>query len=197
MSGVLTLDLLRHGQPVGGSRMRGCRTDDALSDKGWQQMRSAVAGRKPWDLIISSPLQRCAAFAEELAAEHELPLRIDPGIIEIDFGDWDGQEVDTLWQRQGDALAKFWADPVNNTPPNGERLQHMWQRIEGTLQRLDAGESDKRVLMVTHGGVIKLLLAQLLDMPLANMTRFDVPYAGFSSVRLSDAYSPEILLLNG
>ncbi len=196
MSGVLTLDLIRHGQPAGGSRMRG-RTDDPLTDTGWQQMRRALEGRQAWDLIVSSPLQRCAAFAEELAKKQGVPLSIDPGIVEIDFGDWDGQDVDTLWREEGEALGKFWMDPSHNTPPNGESLDDMWLRIAKSLQHVGDNEQDRRVLMVTHGGVIKLLLAQLMEMPLANMTRFDVPYAGFSTLRLSARFTPELLTLNG
>ena len=57
------VDLLRHGEPVGGSRYRG-QVDDALSEKGWQQMWQAVAGRGDWQQIITSPLQRCQAFIE-------------------------------------------------------------------------------------------------------------------------------------
>ena len=52
------IDIIRHGEPVGGKRYRG-QIDDPLSEKGWQQMRDAVAGHNPWDVIISSPLARC------------------------------------------------------------------------------------------------------------------------------------------
>jgi alpha-ribazole phosphatase len=67
----MLVHLLRHGETDGGTRYWG-RTDVALSSKGWQQMRTAVAGRA-WDLIISSPLRRCAAFAEALAEKIGVP----------------------------------------------------------------------------------------------------------------------------
>jgi len=60
------IDLLRHGEPVGGRRYRG-QTDDPLSEKGWQQMRAAVLDVQGWDVIYSSPLRRCAEFAQELS----------------------------------------------------------------------------------------------------------------------------------
>ena len=73
-----TLDLLRHGEPVGGSRYRG-QTDDPLSDKGWAQMRDAVGDVHPWDHIITSPLSRCSDFAHELAARHNIFTSLRPG----------------------------------------------------------------------------------------------------------------------
>ncbi|KIZ32850.1 alpha-ribazole phosphatase, partial [Stutzerimonas stutzeri] len=53
------IDLLRHGETERGGGFRGS-LDDALTDRGWQQMREAVDGAGPWDALISSPLQRCA-----------------------------------------------------------------------------------------------------------------------------------------
>ena len=70
------IDLLRHGEPVGGRRYRG-QQDDPLSDTGWAQMRTSCA-EQSWDAVVSSPLQRCARFAEELVAGAETPLVVDP-----------------------------------------------------------------------------------------------------------------------
>ena len=58
------IDLVRHGEPVGGIRYRG-QMDDPLSHTGWQEMRKAIGRETPWDAIISSPLLRCRAFAED------------------------------------------------------------------------------------------------------------------------------------
>ena len=69
---TLRLDLLRHGETELGGGLRGS-IDDALTDTGWAQMRAAVVGQGPWDRLVSSPLQRCARFAEELGA-----VRLNP-----------------------------------------------------------------------------------------------------------------------
>ncbi|MEW6253578.1 MAG: histidine phosphatase family protein, partial [Planctomycetota bacterium] len=61
------IDLMRHGEPVGGRRYRG-QVDDPLSEKGWAQMRAAVGEAAPWHHVVSSPLLRCREFAETLAA---------------------------------------------------------------------------------------------------------------------------------
>ena len=84
---VTTVDLIRHGEPVGGRKYRG-QIDDPLSEKGWAQMRNAVGDFCPWQCVISSALLRCAAFAQELAQRHALPLILDERLKEIGFGAW-------------------------------------------------------------------------------------------------------------
>ncbi|NIU60591.1 MAG: histidine phosphatase family protein, partial [Pseudomonas stutzeri] len=71
---------------------------------GWQQMRDAVALAGPWDVLVSSPLQRCAAFARELAAERRLPLRIEPELRELHFGAWEGRSAAELMSTDAEAL---------------------------------------------------------------------------------------------
>ncbi|MGO2393025.1 MAG: histidine phosphatase family protein, partial [Halomonas sp.] len=73
-----TIDLLRHGEPVGGRMLRGS-TDHPLSDAGWQQvkdavMRHTVEGHLPYDAIVTSPLMRCREFALWLGEEFDLPV---------------------------------------------------------------------------------------------------------------------------
>ena len=86
---IKRIDLLRHGEPVGGRRYRG-QIDDPLSDKGWQEMRAAVVDKGPWDYIVYSPLGRCADYANELALKLDIPLTADPRLKEIGFGEWEG-----------------------------------------------------------------------------------------------------------
>ena len=62
MSEFTVVDLLRHGEPDGGQKFRGS-VDDPLNVRGWEQMRTAVGNYREWEVIISSPLIRCAAFA--------------------------------------------------------------------------------------------------------------------------------------
>lgn len=179
---VIQVDVLRHGECQGGEIFRGA-TDVALSEAGWQQMRASVRplGR-PWQAIVCSPMLRCRAFAEELAQQLDLPLRVDNGWREMSFGDWEGQLREELFAREGDRIAAFYQDPVNQPPPNGEAADALQQRVADAYRQVLDQASDQRVLVVTHGGVIRALLAHVLSMPLERMFTLDVPYACLSGL---------------
>lgn len=185
MSGnaITTIDLLRHGEPVGGSKYRG-QTDDPLSETGWAQMRGAVGDRRPWDVILSSPLSRCRAFAEELAGRHGLPLEFDERLMEIGFGAWEGRTAEELMRDDPDLLARFWDDPLNNTPPGAEPLVRFRDRVDAAWQDMLARHRGRHVLVVCHAGVIRVCVARTLDMPLNRLFRIQVPNAGLSRVRV-------------
>ncbi|HEY9032978.1 MAG TPA: alpha-ribazole phosphatase family protein [Pseudomonadales bacterium] len=184
---VTTLDLLRHGQPEGGEIFRG-RTDVPLSDTGWQQMHDALAGESGWQGIVSSPLSRCAGFAARLAADRQLHCRLEPDLQELSFGDWDGMAYADVRERYGEHFNRFWRDPLANPPPNGEPLADFSERVQQALQRLLQDARGQHLLLVTHGGVIRSLLAGLLsdrgEHGLSALMRFEVPYAAFSRLRI-------------
>ena len=143
------IDLLRHGEPRGGAKFRG-HTDDPLSETGWTQMRAAVQGDSPWQVVVSSPLLRCAEFAAELAASLDL----------------------------------FWRDPARYTPPGGEALDAFAARVTASWRDTLARHAGKRILLVAHGGVNRVILCHVLQIPLQHMFRLQVPFAGRSRVRI-------------
>ncbi|MEK1955760.1 alpha-ribazole phosphatase family protein [Pseudomonas sp. YNh] len=168
----MILDLLRHGETEQGG-LRGS-LDDALTDKGWAQMRSAVAEAGPWQVLVSSPLQRCARFAEELGGRLDLPVQREPGLQELHFGDWEGRSAAQIMEDQADALGRFWADPYAYTPPNGEPVQAFAERVLDAVERLSRQHAGKRVLLVTHGGVMRLLLARARGLPKEQLLQVEV-----------------------
>jgi len=171
-----TIDLMRHGEPQGGVLLRGS-TDHSLTETGWSQMRGAVAGRSGWSRIISSPLSRCRAFAEELAQQRGLQLHINHSLSEIHFGEWEGRSVEDVQQTEPEELAAFWVDPLNNTPPGAEPLSDFRQRVLSAWTDLIKQHRGEHVLVTAHGGVNRIIMAEVLGMPLANLFRIEVPYA--------------------
>ena len=172
---TLRLDLLRHGETELGGGLRGS-LDDALTDAGWQQMRAAVAGQGPWDRLVSSPLQRCARFAEELGARLALPVSLDPDLQELHFGAWEGQSAAALMATDAEALGRFWADPYAFTPPQGEPVLAFSERVLGAVERLHQRHAGERVLLVSHGGVMRLLLAQARGLPREQLLNVEVAH---------------------
>lgn len=181
----VTLDLMRHGEPVGGRRYRG-QSDDPLSEKGWSQMREAVGDAAPWTRIVSSPLARCRAFAETLAERHALPLVLDPRLREVGFGVWEGKnaaEIETAWPGH---LARFKADPLAARPAGAEALDVFHARVRAALDELVAAQAEQHVLLVGHAGVLRMALAWALHMPLENAYRVEVASASLTRLRFED-----------
>ena len=165
---MLYLDFLRHGETSLSHTLRG-RTDDALTAKGWAQMQSTIAQAEQvsqaWDVIYSSPLQRCRLFAAQWAGQKQLPLFIEPNLQEMDFGEWEAQPTDRLYQQFPNELVQFWQTPLSFTPPQAESLMAFKSRVVESIQILTQqmyAQGWQRALIISHGGVIKLLKCQAL-----------------------------------
>jgi broad specificity phosphatase PhoE len=178
-----TIDLLRHGECEGGHVYRGS-LDLPLSETGWQQLRDKVGEINCWTHIVSSPMQRCACFASEVSARCERPLQVIDNFREVHFGDWEGRPIAEVWREQGSDARRFFADPVNAAPPNGEPMRDFEQRVVAAWQHLLQTFRGEHVLLVMHGGTIRILLAHVLAMPLHRMANVDVPYASASRIRV-------------
>jgi len=181
---TLHLDLLRHGETELGGGLRGS-LDDALTATGWQQMREAVQGRGPWDRVLSSPLQRCARFAQELAGQLQLPLSLEPDLQELHFGAWEGQSAAALMETDADDLGRFWADPYAFTPPGGEPVELFSLRVLGAIERLYQACAGQRVLLVSHGGVMRLLLARARGLPRQQLLNVEVGHGALFRLQVA------------
>lgn len=172
------LDLMRHGTTERPS-YRG-RLDDPLSDLGWKQSRAATAGGA-WDTVVSSTLQRCSAFARELARARRIPLRLDERLVEYDFGRWQGRPVAELEREEPDALARYRADPEHHPPPGGEDFVAFGRRVAAALDDAHV-EPACRVLVLTHGAVIRWVQCRLANIPFGAMSETGIANAAIHRV---------------
>ncbi len=173
------IDLLRHGECVGAPCFRGGR-DDPLSDEGWDQMEQATAGLATLSQIISSPSRRCAAFAESLALRLGLPLLLMDDFRERNFGVWEGLTAAEIPPAE---FARLLADPGGFNPPQGEPLGAFRARVLAGWRQLCALPSPHR-LLITHGGVIRVLIAEVLQMRDRALPCLEVPPACLTRIRL-------------
>jgi alpha-ribazole phosphatase len=192
--------LLRHGELVKTGVLCG-RTDLALSPQGKQQLIDATNKLPKISLCFSSPLIRCREFAEEFCQKAELSLQVYPHLQEMDFGDWDGKSYQALWEKNANSaegtptLGSFWQNPWQFLPPNGEsmasfikRIDNVWLEIIKQLQQMSADENQsKSALVFSHGGVIRYILAKVLELPIPgtkHMTHLDVPYGALVHIQI-------------
>ena len=167
------VDLLRHGEAEGGARYRGS-SDDPLTAEGWARMWAALPEDARWDRIVSSPLARCAGFARELSRRRSLPLEVNQDLREMHFGAWEGRTAADLAVIDGEALTRFWQDPLKYTPPGAETLSQLQSRTLGTLKAVITQYRHQRLLLITHGGPIRILLCQALGKPLEKSLQIEV-----------------------
>ncbi|MFW1859969.1 histidine phosphatase family protein [Acinetobacter defluvii] len=162
----LKLDLLRHGETRLSHTLRGS-TDDALTEMGLAQMQATIqtffdqsSEQMIWQAIFSSDLQRCQYFAEKLSEQYDKPLVIEPNLQEMHFGDWEAQSTQWIYDNFPEQLSQFWQTPTQYTPPHAETMLQFNQRVLQALaniQQYMLTNRWRRTLLVTHGGVIKLL----------------------------------------
>ena len=181
---TLRLDLLRHGETELGGGLRGS-LDDALTAKGWAQMRAAVVAQGPWDRVVSSPLQRCARFADELGTQLAVLVSLEKDLQELHFGAWEGQSAAALMETDAEALGLFWADPYSFTPPQGEAVSDFSDRVLGAVARLHQAYAGERVLLVSHGGVMRLLLARARGLPREQLLNVEVGHGALFSLHVA------------
>lgn len=187
---MMQLDLLRHGETKLSHTLRGA-IDDALTAKGWQQMQDALDLQEhaDWDVIISSPLQRCLHFATHVQNQLECPLWVNDGLKEMSFGDWEGQTTQWIYDHFPEELATFWETPTRFTPPQAESILHFQKRIENSLldiqQRMQQHQFQK-ALVITHGGVIKMFKLMALTQPLDDILKMSAELGQLVSFQMNE-----------
>lgn len=189
------VDLIRHGEPEGGSRYRGHGIDDPLSERGWTQMWNAVGEQCPWAFILSSPLQRCRAFAESLAQRHGLAVRVDERFREIGFGEWEGLGREQLQRERPEEYAAFYRDPVHARPPGAEDLDAFIGRVVEGYEALVEEQAGRHCLLVSHAGVMRAILGHVVQARPAGLYRMNIANAGLARIR-HRRFGPELMFMN-
>lgn len=184
---------------MGGRRYRG-QIDDPLSERGWRQMRDSTAGYREWQVLISSPLKRCAAFAHELGAALGVVVQEDARFKEIGFGVWEGKTAEELCATDPECLTRFWRDPIAHRPDGAEFVVEFRARVAAAWRDVLVRHHGRKVLLVAHAGVIRAILGIVLDVPPGNLFRIKVSNAGLTRIRVSgtgEAAWPELVFHGG
>lgn len=177
--------LIRHGSTEHSleGRFSG-RNDLPLDERGRGQARAIaahVASLAPVDAVISSPLRRARETAQVLVDRIGGAIEIHDGLIETEFGEWEGLTIDDAHSKWPDLLAT-WLKRADVAPPNGESFEQVEARTQQALDEILSRYRGKRVVLVSHVTPIKTLLRLALAAPQETMFRFHLDTASLSVV---------------
>ena len=183
----MRLILVRHGETVWNAehRYQGM-TDLPLSARGTLQARALAArlAAEPIDLIYSSDSKRAWQTAEEIATIQGAKVLREPRLREMSFGIWEGLTYPELRERYPKALAEWQREILGTAPPGGESLGELAVRVEAMLDDLRGLDEIETVLLVSHGGPLRVLLCLALGLAPADYWRFRVDPGSVSELCL-------------
>lgn len=149
----MELFLIRHTAPAVETGVCYGRADLPLAESAEQDIQATLALLPKFDLVYSSPAQRCLRLASALARRDACELILAPELQELDFGEWEQLPWARIPREHSDPWA---ADTWNRAPPGGETEQALWTRVANWYQTaLPAPVS--RCAVVAHGGPLRVL----------------------------------------
>ncbi len=169
--------LIRHGEtPWNVARRWQGHADPGLTEKGRAQAVAVARSletepRGRWTRIIASDLARARLTAETIARSLDLPIELDRRLRELDVGDWSGLTRDEIATRDPDRLLAFETGDPSIRPSGGETRLELAARAVACLRDLRARYAGEGLVVVTHRGVIRALVA---DARPSNADRFEV-----------------------
>lgn len=188
MSRCATVHLIRHGDyGLIGRALAGRTVGHSLSDEGRAQAER-IAGylaARPLAIVASGPLERARETAAPSASRLGLPLRTEPRLNEIDFGDWTGLSFDVL---HGLAPWHEWNRFRSTVPiPGGETMLAVQARAMAALGAAVAEAEQGEIALFSHADVIKVVIAHCLGMPLDLLPRIEIDCGSRSEIVFYDA----------
>jgi broad specificity phosphatase PhoE len=171
--------------------------DMSLSPRGQGQakMLAKFLHGKPMDAIYASPMKRVQQTLAPFLNNGALPQTILKELREVDFGDWTGLNWEQVCEKYN-LHTHEWLDHIERgLPPNGENGAQFRTRVEPRLREIIKKHSGETIGIFCHGGVIRMILSILLELPLPKTNIFEIEYTSVTQVALHPRHA-EIELLN-
>lgn len=190
--------LARHAEvEVRYHKIFGGKIDMNLSPRGHEQavLLAKFLGTRKLDAVYASPMKRVQQTLAPFLNNSGLAQTIVPDLREVDFGDWTGMNWEQVCQKF-QLLTHEWLEHIERgVAPNGESGRQFRARVEPALREIIKKHPGHTVGIVCHGGVIRMILSVLLEMPLPKTNIFEIEYAGVTQIALNPGHA-EIELLN-
>ena len=185
---MLRLYFMRHGETVWNTERRyQGMTDIELSEEGLRQAECAAKRFKniKIDKIYASPLKRAMKTAEKIAAEKGLEIISEDDFREIHFGEWEGKTVTELTEKYGESYTNFIREPHKYGFPGEGSVENVINRIKPGIDKLIA-EDEGNVLIVSHGGIIRLMIMYIMGLDSSWFTKMWINNTGVSIVEIKN-----------
>ncbi|EIQ79726.1 adenosylcobalamin/alpha-ribazole phosphatase [Citrobacter pasteurii] len=188
----MRLWLVRHGETE--ANVAGLYSGHAptpLTERGIAQAQSlsGLLHNAPFDNVLCSELERARHTTQLILGDREIPVRIMPELNEMFFGDWEMRHHRDLAREDAENYAIWCNDWQNATPTNGEGFQAFSQRVERFIAQLADYKDSQNLLVVSHQGVLSVLVARLLSMPAAAMWHFRIEQGCWSAIDFCDDFA--------
>ena len=190
---MTVLGMLRHAETSWSAtrRIQG-RFDVPLSNTGRQWLRDRRVPQEWCNLrVVSSPLVRCVQTAHCLALE---PFDLEPRIVEMSWGAWEGQTLGALRARFGPVMLDNEARGMDFQPTDGESPRQVWDRIRPWLAEIAAAKQP--TLAVAHRGVMRVIFAKAINWDLCGRPPAKLDWNCMQLFYLQSDGHPEVLRLN-
>jgi alpha-ribazole phosphatase len=183
----MDLYLVRHGETESNKQKRYQGwTESPLSSQGVRQAEKVgifLAAQKI-EGLYSSDLKRAVHTARVIGAGSGIEPVVTPLLREIHFGEWEGQTFNEIEKTWGNEISAWLDDPFHVAAPGGETLGQVCARMQAFLEKLAGQVSEgKRIAAVTHGGSIRALLYQLLNLDHSSFWDIKIDNASVSLLR--------------
>jgi broad specificity phosphatase PhoE len=185
---VTSVYLIRHGHTESTEQGK-LYTDPevALTESGRQQATKAgnwLIAEKP-EILLSSTSKRVWTSAEIIGNAIQLSPNAVPDLNEWNVGSWDGHKYLDIKARDPE-LYKAWSeDPIKNRPPGGESIADVVGRMEARMEQLLHEHAGKKIVLVSHAGIIRAIIVQALGMPVNNFWRVNIPTGSITKIDFS------------
>jgi broad specificity phosphatase PhoE len=186
-----TVYLTRHGQTEWNSRgrMMGWADEDINELGRAQATRLALRMEKlRLDAVYTSPLSRAITTGAIIGKNHGLTPHPVQGLIEINYGDWEGLYRKEVNERWPELQKRMHDDPSGLAIPGGETFKQLEIRVVGAFNDVVRAEEGKHVLMVSHQGILKVLVSQLLDISYRDWNKFEIQNTSFTKLTVDKGH---------
>ncbi|UDJ81038.1 adenosylcobalamin/alpha-ribazole phosphatase [Kosakonia oryzae] len=188
----MRLWLIRHGETEANvAGLYSGHTPTPLTPKGLAQAQilGKLLSEVPFDRVLCSALERAQQTAGRVLERREITIETTPLLNEMFFGDWEMRHHRDLTREDPQNYAAWCNDWQNAIPTNGEGFQAFSARIEQVIAHLADIKDQQNILLVSHQGVLSLLIARLLNMPAASLWHFRVDQGCWSMIDMHDNFA--------